>query len=195
MPSLGAPAPTWCEFYTIGAKRRVKARQMQKNRCRTKLQRHNGPTLGLDGAMTEQHQLSISFEVFVPREILFDVWTAPEHLACWHAPGEDLPRQATSVLREGGGYAITWRDRDDIETRLTGEYHLIEPPARLRYSMHAEDNTGCSDTEVEIKLSDLGGKTRIGVQQTGFKNDAERDKQAALWPLLIHELEHYLSAI
>lgn len=145
--------------------------------------------------MTEQDQLLISFEVFVPREILFEVWTAPEHLTCWYAPGEELPRQATSVPRAGGGYAISWRDLDEAETRLSGEYHLIEPPARLRYSMHAEDAEGSSDTEVDIKLKDLGGKTLIEIQQTGFNSSEQKAKQAALWPLLIHELEHYLSAI
>ena len=48
--------------------------------------------------MPENYDLNLSYEVFVPREILFDVWTAEEHLACWHAPGEDLPRRASSVL-------------------------------------------------------------------------------------------------
>ena len=61
--------------------------------------------------------------------------------------------------------------------------------------MHAEDAVSRSDTEVEIKLSDLGGKTLIEIHQTGFESAAEQDKQAAVWPLLIHELEHYLSAI
>ena len=126
---------------------------------------------------------------------MFDVWTAPEHLTCWYAPGENLQRKATSVLREGGGYAISWRSEDDVETRLTGEYHLIEAPARLRYSMHSDDGSHRCDTEVEVKLSDLGGRTRIDIAQSGFANQADKDKQAATWPLLIHELEHYLSAI
>lgn len=140
--------------------------------------------------------LTLSRDLYVPRELVFEVWTQPEHLAEWYSPGPDFDRNAEVDPRVGGAYRLCWRDADGIEYRQTGNYELLQPPARLVYSASIEPAAaGPTTTRVSVTLTDLGGGTRIDVEERGLPDARHREARARHWALLLDNLEAYFSAI
>ena len=58
--------------------------------------------------MPQTHSLTITHEIFVPREVVFEVWTTPDHLMQWYSPGEGYERRAEVDLRPGGRMYFAW---------------------------------------------------------------------------------------
>jgi uncharacterized protein YndB with AHSA1/START domain len=67
-----------------------------------------------------------------PRELLWEVWTSPEHLPKWllGPEGWTMP-VCESDLRVGGAWRFVWRQADGTEMGMTGEYREINPPELL----------------------------------------------------------------
>lgn len=66
------------------------------------------------------------------RELLWEVWTSPEHLPKWllGPDGWKMP-VCESDLRVGGSWQFVWQREDGCEMAMTGEYREITPPERL----------------------------------------------------------------
>jgi uncharacterized protein YndB with AHSA1/START domain len=88
----------------------------------------------------ERFPLSITRELFVPRELIFDVWTQPEHLVCWYSPGPDFERRAEVDLESAGSYSLWWIGRDGRAHRQSGEFEVAEAPERLIYSARYDED-------------------------------------------------------
>lgn len=44
------------------------------------------------------YSLDIAREIYVPREIVWDLWTQPEHLQQWYAPSAEWNSMKPSVM-------------------------------------------------------------------------------------------------
>lgn len=143
--------------------------------------------------------LSLSREIFVPREIIFELWTEPAHLAYWYPPTPASSKRFVLDLLVGGEYEFSWTDESGAPHRETGEFIDLERPERLVYSArHARqegDATDTADYEVEVGLRDHSGTTRIEVRQTGFTSDDDRKRCTQEWMHRLEGLESYLSSI
>ena len=47
-------------------------------------------------------ELTLSRELFVPRELIFQAWTEADHQSGWYAPEGDFAREARIDARPGG---------------------------------------------------------------------------------------------
>jgi uncharacterized protein YndB with AHSA1/START domain len=65
-----------------------------------------------------------------PAELVFDVWTTPEHVRNWWGWETDQMRVCEIDLRVGGGYRFVAGD-DDREVAFRGVYQEIDRPHRL----------------------------------------------------------------
>ena len=67
-----------------------------------------------------------------PRQLVFDVWTNPEHLPHWLLGPEGWTMPVCEVdLRPGGAWHFVWRRSDGTEMEMRGVYREITPPERL----------------------------------------------------------------
>ncbi len=66
-----------------------------------------------------------------PRDLVFEAWTTPEHLARWWGPREQECVRSEVDLRVGGGYVFVSRGPDGQDHPFKGEYLEITPPERL----------------------------------------------------------------
>lgn len=66
-----------------------------------------------------------------PRELVFEVWTKPEHIARWWGPREEELIQCDMDFRVGGTYRFVTRGPDGLENPFKGEYLEIKRPERL----------------------------------------------------------------
>ena len=142
------------------------------------------------------YTLTVSRELFVPRDLVFQVWTERDHVSAWYSPGSEFVRTVSIDLRPGGTYQFTWTAPDGAHWVQRGEYRSIEAPAGFRCSQCFEAGFGdgyC--TELSVALADARGSTGILIRQEGFPSAATRDAQRQLWSDLLDQLEAYFSVI
>lgn len=89
------------------------------------------------------HEIVITRVINAPRELVFDAWTKPEHLAQWWGPGGFAATVCEVDLRVGGRFRLDLRGPDGIDYPCDGIYHEILRPERIVYSGMADDRHPC----------------------------------------------------
>lgn len=110
--------------------------------------------------------LSRTFDA--PRELVFEVFTRPEHLAQFWGPKSMRNTACTVDLRVGGEFRVEVEGPDGTIYPATGIYREITPPERLVYAATTADDNPCGAglpprSIVTLSFADVGGKTRLTV--------------------------------
>lgn len=80
--------------------------------------------------LPSDREILITRKFDAPADLVFDVWTTPEHVRNWWGWETDQMRVCEIDLRVGGGYRFVAGD-DDREVAFRGVYREIERPHRL----------------------------------------------------------------
>ena len=75
-------------------------------------------------------EILITREFEAPIELVFDVFTKPEHVRKWFAAFTDVVTECSIDLRVGGSYHIVSETEDGTECSFRGTYLEVEPPTR-----------------------------------------------------------------
>ena len=140
-------------------------------------------------------KLQIRHELFVPREIVYELWTDPAHLESWYAHGPIAEPAFRAEPQAGGRYDFAWRDDSGSEHAESGEYTTVEKPSCLSYTASFAGSAEPAEHEVTVTFEDLGGATRISIEETGFASDAACSERETIWHMRLADLEDYLSSI
>lgn len=135
------------------------------------------------------HSVVIDRIFEAPAELIWRMWTEPEHLASWYGPdGATIP-VAKMDVRIGGTRLVCMEmatPNGTMQMWFTGEYREVVENVRLVYteSMADEDGNvlspsdlGLPDghpetTEVIVELEDIGGRTRMVLTHVGVPSDS-----------------------
>lgn len=95
-----------------------------------------------DQKSVEERSITITRVINAPRELVFDAWTKPEHLAKWWGPNGFTITTHDATIRKDDRWKFTMHgpDRTDYPNLIT--YKEIISPERLHYT-----NTGKEDPE------------------------------------------------
>jgi uncharacterized protein YndB with AHSA1/START domain len=78
------------------------------------------------------HELVLTRVVDAPRALVWDAWTSPEHVPHWMLGPDGWTMPTCEIdLRPGGPWRFVWRQDDDGEMAMNGQYTEVEPPQRL----------------------------------------------------------------
>jgi uncharacterized protein YndB with AHSA1/START domain len=143
-----------------------------------------------------------------PRELVFRAWTDREHLLRWHAP-----RGCSLVIREldfrpGGVFHYAIQIADGRECWCKGVYREIVEPERIVYTLARTDESGGdvdpravgmhpewpAVTVVTLTFEDLGGKTRLTLDQTVSEALARQTGAHPSWLQMLDRLAEDLAA-
>lgn len=117
-----------------------------------------------------------------PVELIWQMWTQPEHFKKWYGPKGFTVPVAEMDVRVGGKQLICMASPDgSMKMWTTGEYTEIVPNERLVYTDSPADEDGNvvslsamgmpegypATTEVTVLLEDLGGRTKMVLTHTG----------------------------
>jgi uncharacterized protein YndB with AHSA1/START domain len=141
--------------------------------------------------------LTISRVFDAPRELVFEVWTNPDHLVRWWGPVGFTGESCTIKLEDGGRWRTCMRNSaDGTEHWARGVYHEIKRPERLVFSFAWEEPKGTPghDTLVTITLDDRDGKTEMTFHQAIFETVEDRDGHVDGWRECFDELAAYIEA-
>lgn len=102
-----------------------------------------------------------------PRELMWNLWTDPKHLAQWWGPQCFTNPVCEIDLRPGGAILIHMRGPEGTMYPMKGEFREIVEPERLVYNTIAlEDDQGSIQLEIHntITFTERDGKTELTVR-------------------------------
>ena len=107
-----------------------------------------------------------------PRELVFDLWTRPEHVAQWWGPNGFTTTIQEMDVRPGGVWRLVMRGPDGTEYPNKSVFVEIVRPQRIVF-----DHDSGPKFRMTASFDDDGGKTRLTVRMV-FETAALRDKTA-----------------
>jgi uncharacterized protein YndB with AHSA1/START domain len=143
-----------------------------------------------------------------PVELIWQMWTDPEHFKAWYGPdGATIP-VAKMDVRVGGsrlvGMAMQTPD-GLMQMWFAGEYREVVENERLVYTEFVSDENGNAmspsnmgmpeghpmTTEVRVELEDVGGRTKMVMTHAGIPAGSPG---AAGWTMAFDKLGGYVEA-
>ena len=112
-------------------------------------------------------------EFDAPRELVFEAWTDPKHLAQWWGPNGFTTTTSAFDMRPGGVWRFVMHGPDgcDYENRIT--FEEIVKRERLVYHHGGGDDVEPVQFRTTVTFEDLGGRTRLTMRGV-FPSAAER---------------------
>lgn len=144
-----------------------------------------------------------------PVDLIWQLWTQPEHFKNWYGPQGFTVPIAEMDLRVGGKRLVCMEMQTPDGSRkmwTTGEYIEITPTTRLVYTESMADKHGNvvspsavgipeghpETTEVTVLLEDLGGRTKMVMTHAGIPADSGG---AAGWEQAFAKLADYIDTV
>jgi uncharacterized protein YndB with AHSA1/START domain len=129
-----------------------------------------------------------------PADEVFDAWTSPEVMRRWFHCFEDWETPVAEVdLREGGQVRVAMRKPDGSESRMGGEYRVIERPRRLVMTWTFYDDEPGNEQLIELTFSESEGSTTVVMVNSRISSDRRVDSQDMGWNGCFTELQRALA--
>lgn len=146
-----------------------------------------------------ERELVITRVFDAPRELVFKVWTEPEHLARWWGPRGFTNPVCEMDARPGGSLRIVMRGPDGVDYPMTGVFREVVAPERLVFTAVAEDKDGNPLLEglTTVTFAEEDGKTKLTLQTSAVALVAEAaamlDGMEEGWSQSLDRLAEYLA--
>jgi uncharacterized protein YndB with AHSA1/START domain len=133
-----------------------------------------------------------------PVELVWRMWTDPEHFKAWYGPAGATVSVEYMELRVGGLRQVSMEvdsPRGPMKMSFAGQYLEVVDQKRLVYTESVSDTggmmTGKGATEVRVDLEDLGGRTKMVLTHVGVPAGSPGETG---WSMAIDKLAAYLEA-
>ena len=143
-----------------------------------------------------------------PVDLIWQMWTEPEHFKAWYGPGGATIPVANMDVRVGGARLVCMEMQSPAGLRqmwFTGEYREVVKNKRLVYTETMSDDDGNvippsqlgmpdghpTTTEVILELEDLAGRTKMVMTHLGIPADSPG---ATGWTAAFDKLATHLEA-
>ena len=141
----------------------------------------------MNDSMTSTDAVVIERIFDAPIDLVWQMWTQPDHFKSWYGPTGFTVPVANMDVRVGGKRLICMASPDgSMKMWFTGKYTEIIPNERLVYTDSIADENGNvvspaamgmpgdhpETTEVTVLLEDLGGRTKMVMTHAGVPADS-----------------------
>ncbi|MBL8021792.1 MAG: SRPBCC family protein [Leptospirales bacterium] len=112
---------------------------------------------------TADREISARRLLDAPCELVFDVWTDPQHVAVWWGPNGFTNTVHEMDVRAGGNWRFTMHGPDGIDYPNEVHYIEVKRPERMVYTHGA----GANDPDafrVTVTFEAVGNKTMLAFQ-------------------------------
>lgn len=96
-----------------------------------------------------------------PRDLVFQMWTQPEHIAKWWGPNGFSITVHEMDVRPGGVFRLTMHGPDGTDYRNRIVYLEVKRPERLVYKYEPGKGDEAASMEVTVTFAAEGDKTRL----------------------------------
>jgi uncharacterized protein YndB with AHSA1/START domain len=127
--------------------------------------------------ITEPSDCEMQFDRILnaPRELVFEVWTNPEHVAKWFGPNGITITVSEMSVSPGGIWRYIMHAPDGSQYPTIVTYKEVVKPERLTFSMADDMEVALQSFNVVVTFDELDGKTKLGMRMI-FPSKEIRDK-------------------
>ena len=143
-----------------------------------------------------------------PVDLIWRMWTDPEHFKAWYGPDGAAIPVAKMDVRVGGTRLVSMEIQTPggpMQMWFTGEYREVVENERLVYTESMSDENGNvlspsdmgmpeghrTTTEVRVELEYIGGRTKMVMTHAGISGDSPG---AAGWAMALDKLTAHVRA-
>ncbi len=112
-------------------------------------------------ADTSDREISHTRVVNAPRELVYRVWTEPQHIAQWWGPNGFKNTVHEMNVKPGGVWRFIMHGPDGTDYSNRVEYLEVIPNERLVYTLGVDQPGVAPLFETTVTFEDEGGKTRV----------------------------------
>ena len=131
-----------------------------------------------------------------PRDLLFRMWSDPQHMKQWGCPTGFTVVYSTIDFRVGGTWRSCMRAPDGSEHRLRGQYLDIVPNERIvnTSAWLDENDNPVQESVITLTFKSIGDDTELTLHQAPFESVASRDSHRHGWIASLNNLDAYVEA-
>ena len=144
----------------------------------------------LDGRLAAQQSAPSTSRA----ELVFENWTAAEHLTGWLAPSGFTVTACEVAARPGGAWRVAYRSGAGEEYVESGDVELVRPERVVLTITQESGGAAGPRTTVTVTLRAVGPKTEVTFVQTGFDSARRRDDHREGWGECLAKLDGLLTA-
>ena len=154
-----------------------------------------------------QDAVVIERDLDAPVDLIWRMWTDPEHFKAWYGPtGAAIPVAEMDVRVGGNRLVCMEMHTPDGPMRMwfTGEYREVVQNVRLVYTESMSDENGNvrsptdmgmppshpTTTEITVELENVGGRTKMVMIHAGIPEDSPG---ATGWTMAFDKLATYVA--
>jgi uncharacterized protein YndB with AHSA1/START domain len=162
----------------------------------------------MTGNSASQDAVVIERSFDAPVELIWQMWTDPEHFKAWYGPDGAAIPLAEMDVRVGGGRSVCMEVQTPagaMQMWFVGEYREVVQNQRLVYTESMSDENGKllspgdmgmpdgypMTTEVRVELAAIGGRTTMVMTHRGVPADSPG---ATGWTMAFDKLASYVRA-
>lgn len=159
-----------------------------------------------DNSSTDAVVIERTFDA--PPDLVWQMWTEPEHFKAWYGPNGATVPEANMDVRVGGKRLVSMEVQSPsgpMRMWFTGVYREVVENQRLVCTESMSDEKGNllspSDlgmpeghpdtTEIKVELEAVGGRTRMVMTHAGIPQESPG---AAGWKMAFDKLTAYIDA-
>jgi uncharacterized protein YndB with AHSA1/START domain len=145
--------------------------------------------------VASERELVITRVFDAPRELVWRMWTDPDHARHWWGPTHHPGVELSMDVRPGG------RWRHCLRSVATGEdlwqygvFREVDPPARLVFTfVWEQEGERGRENLVTVTFTEKDGKTHMTFRHAPFFSDGERDGHGEGWTSTFDRLDALLA--
>ena len=148
-----------------------------------------------DTMVTAGRELAIARVLNAPRELVWEVWTNPEHIKDWWGPNGFTNTIFQMDVEPGGVWDFIMHGPDGTDYKNKSIYKEVIKPEKLVY-----DHVSAPKFQFTVTFTEQGRKTLVSIQML-FETSEERDNVVKVFKAdeglrqNIYKLEGYLKKI
>ena len=124
---------------------------------------------------TSSRELIITRTVNAPRELVWEVWTKPEHVQHWWGPDGFTNTIHEMEVKPGGVWRFMMHGPNGMDFPNKIVFNEVEKPSRLVYTHSSEDENDPNIFVTTVTFEKEGSKTHI-IMRALFATAEERDR-------------------
>lgn len=144
---------------------------------------------------TADREIVIERVFDAPRDLVFRVWTDPDHAAKWWAPAWCEVEFLEMDVRPGGVWKKCMRDADGSEFWRSGKFVEVIEPEWLVFTYYSDDSAAepGHETMVTVKFEEQAdGKAKLTLSQAVFESVESRDGHLKGWTSTVERFGTYV---
>ena len=125
-------------------------------------------------ASTADREIVITRVLKAPRDLVFEAWTKPEHVAQWFGPNGFTITTSAMEVRVGGTWRFVMHGPDGTDYRNRVDFLEVVRPERLVYDHGDDTEASVHHFRVYVTFEDSGAGRTLLTMRSVFPSREQR---------------------